>query len=249
MLGARAEPAQGLDVVWRTVTFVACEAVFGVARVEFHQQAVPLDLRDDRGERDGEALAVAALDGLVGPGERPQRQAVDEHEHVALVGAAEEFTFRARRREESRQRTLGQLRDATGHRQARRAQDVVGRDLQHRRLRPHGAQLAFGGHLRDPATQFGALLGRQLFRVVSAGQASQPGRLAVEPGVEQHRARDDRSAERPAAGLVDARDARTSGAASAVEGGKRRHWFTPPSCGGRRASVPAARARGLRTPS
>ena len=103
-------------MVGGAVALVPGEAVFRVAGVEFDQEAVALDLGDDRGEGDGQALAVAALDGLVRPSKRPQGQSVHEYEHVAFVGAPEEFAFGAGGGEECGQRALGQLRDASGHR-------------------------------------------------------------------------------------------------------------------------------------
>jgi plasmid replication initiation protein len=93
----------------------------------------------------------------------------------------------------------------------------VRRDFEDRAGGPGGAQLALALHLRDHLAEFGAFLRRQLLGVIGAGQLTQPSRLAVEAGVEQHRGRDHRSAERTAAGFVDARDTGAVGALLAVE--------------------------------
>ncbi len=219
-------------MIRRAVAFVPREAVFRVTLVQVDQQAVAFDLRDDGSQRDRQALAVAAFDRFVRPSERPQRQPVDEHEDIAFLRAAKEFALRAGSREERRQRPLGQLRDTAGHRQPRRPEDVVGRDLQHRGLRPDRAQFPLAVHFRDPRAEFRPFLGRELLRVVGSGEFPDPGRFPVEPGVEEHRPRHDRPAQRPAAGFIDARDAWTSGAALTVEGCQRSHRITPPSCGG-----------------
>ena len=151
------------------------------------------------------------------PGEGAQWEAVDEHQEGTCVGPTEEFTFGAGGGEERGDRAHGQLGDAAGHREAGGAEDVVRRDFQHRARRPGGPQLAFRFHLRDGLAQFGTLLGRQLLGVIGAGKFPQPGRLAVEARVEQHRRGDHRTAERTTARFVDARDARAVGALLAVE--------------------------------
>ena len=69
MLGAGAVGAEGFDVFRRAVALVGGEAILRVAGVHLDEHPVAFDLRHDGGERDGEALAVAALDRLVRPGE------------------------------------------------------------------------------------------------------------------------------------------------------------------------------------
>ena len=217
MFGARAVGAEGFDVLGRAIALVRREAVLRVTGVHLDEHPVAFDLGHDRGERDGEALAVAALDRFVRPGERTQRQAVDEHEERARVGPTKEFAFRARGGEEGSHVPDGQLGDAAGHREASGPEDVMRGDLHHRAGGPGGLQLSFGLHLRDGFAELGALLRGQLLGVVRPGEFPQPGRLAVEAGVEQHRRGDHRAAERPAAGLIHARDARTIGTFLAVE--------------------------------
>ena len=217
MFGARAVGAQGFDVFRRAVALVRGEAVVRIAGVHLDEHPVAFDLRDDGGERDGEALAVAAFDRLVRPGEGAQREAVDEHQEGARVGPAEEFTFGAGGGEERGHVAHSQFGDAAGHRETRGPEDIVRRDLQHRARRPGGLELPFRFHLRDRLAELGAFLRRQLLRVIGAGQFTQPRRLAVETCVEQHRRGDHRAAERTTSRLVDARDARAVGALLAVE--------------------------------
>ena len=129
MLGARTMRAEGFDVLRCTVTFVRGETVLGITRVHLDEHPVAFDLGDDRGERDGEALAVAAFDGFMRPGERTQRQSVDEHEEGARIGAAEEFALGARGGEEGSDMPDGELGDAAGHRETGGPENIMRRDL------------------------------------------------------------------------------------------------------------------------
>src|SRR5437588_711976 len=137
-----AEPIHDLEMIRRAVAFVTRESVFGVLRVQFHHDAIARNLRDYRGGRDTEALAIAADDSRLRKLELRHETPVDQH---MLRGAL-------------------QRRDSAPYREHRGPVDVHLVDLAH----AGGADSERQGALGDLRKKLFAFLRRQLFRIMDA---------------------------------------------------------------------------------